>query len=130
MSLFDTPLEPERLQRNSDDFAVARRITKSGNDHPIPMLNMSCYTQDAGFPNREVHHEYITGRGPFLEGAGATLLWRFPVFGQAVGNQKIDEIITCWYPLERDFLDLYEAPGAAGAPLLPASLTQLQDASR
>jgi hypothetical protein len=35
MKLFDTPLEPARLQRNSDDFAVVRQIADSGNDHPV-----------------------------------------------------------------------------------------------
>ena len=41
------------------------------------------------------------------------LLWRFPVLGQAVGDQKIHEIIVCWYPVHKMFLDLYKAPGAA-----------------
>jgi len=113
MSLFDTPLEPARLQRNSDDFAAVRLIAESGNDHPVLMLNLNRYTPGAGFPNRGAYHEYITGLGPFLEGAGAKLLWRFPVFGQAVGDQRIDEVIACWYPLHRNFLELYQAPGAA-----------------
>ena len=30
-----------------------------------------------------------------------------------VGDQKIDEILACWYPLHQNFLELYEAPGAA-----------------
>jgi hypothetical protein len=33
--------------------------------------------------------------------------------GQVVGDQKIDETLACWYPLHRNFLELYEAPGAA-----------------
>ena len=110
--LFDTPLEPPRLQRNADDFAVVRQIAESGRDHPVLMLNMNRYTADSGFPDRDAYHEYISGLGPFLEGAGAKLLWRFPVFGQAVGDQKVDEIIACWYPLHRVFLSLYDAPGA------------------
>jgi hypothetical protein len=113
MELFDTPLEPSRLQRNSDDFAAVRRIAESGNDYPVLMLNMNRYGPDSGFPDRGAYHDYITGLGPFLEGAGAKLLWRFPVLGQAVGDQKIDEILACWYPLHRNFLELYEAPGAA-----------------
>ena len=113
MKLFDTPLEPARLQRNSDDFAVVRQIAESGNDHPVLMLNMNRYTPDLGFPDRGAYRDYITEMGPFLEGAGAKLLWRFPVFGQAVGDQKIDEILACWYPLHRNFLELYAAPGAA-----------------
>ena len=113
MELFDTPLEPSRLQRNSDDFAEVRRIAESRNDHPVLMLNMNRYTLDSGFPDRGAYLDYITGLGTFLEGAGARLLWRFPVLGQAVGDQKIDEILAIWYPLHRNFLELYEAPGAA-----------------
>lgn len=111
-TLFDTPLEPPHLQRNADDFATVKEIAEGGKDHPVLMLNMNRYMANAGFPDRGAYHAYITGLGPFLEGAGARLLWRFPVFGQAVGEQKIDEIIACWYPLHRVFLRLYDAPGA------------------
>ena len=113
MELFDPPLEPSRLQRNSGDFAEVRRIAESGDDHPVLMLNMNRYARDSGFLDRGAYRDYIAGLGPFLIGAGAKLLWRFPVLGQAVGDQKIDEIIACWYPLHRNFLELYEAPGAA-----------------
>ena len=77
------------------------------------MLNMNRYSLDSGFPDRGVYQQYISGLGNFLEGAGAKLLWRFPVLGQAVGDQKIHEIIACWYPVHKIFLDLYKAPGAA-----------------
>lgn len=113
MELFDTPSEPSRLQRNSGDFAEVKRIAESGGDHPVLMLNMNRYTPDFGFPDRGAYREYIDGLGPFLIGTGAKLLWRFAVLGQAVGDQKIDEIIACWYPLHRNFLELYDAPGAA-----------------
>ena len=103
MELFDTPLEPSRLQRNSDDFAEVRRIAESGTDRPVLMLNMNRYTPASGFPDRGAYLDYITGLGPFLEGAGAKLLWRFPVVGQAVGDQKINEILACWYPLHQNF---------------------------
>lgn len=95
MKLFDTSLEPSRLQRNSDDSAEVRRIAESSNDHPVLMLNMNKYTLGSGFPDRGTYHDYITNLGPFLEGAGAKLLWRFPVLGQAVGDQKVDEILAC-----------------------------------
>lgn len=113
MKLVETPLEPTHLQRNSDDFAIVRRIAESGKDHPVLMLNMNRYAPTAGFPGSGAYREYIDGLGPFLDGAGAKLLWRFPVLGQAVGDQKIDEILACWYPLHRAFLNLYDAPGAA-----------------
>jgi hypothetical protein len=112
MKLVHTTIEPPRLQRNEDDFAVVRRIAESGNDHPVLMLNMNRYTPDSGFPDSGTYREYIDGLGPFLDGAGGRILWRFPVLGQAVGDQRIDEIIACWYPLHRVFLNLYDAAGA------------------
>ena len=113
MKLFDTPLEPPHLQRNEDDFAFARKVSESGNDYPVLMLNMNRYRADCGFPDRGLYETYIKGLGPFLQGAGGgRILWRFPVFGQAVGDQKIDEILACWYPTHRVFLNLYDAPGA------------------
>ena len=112
MKLVHTTLEPPRLQRNEDDFAVVRQIAESGNDYPVLMLNMNRYTPDSGFPDGGIYREYIDGLGPFLDGAGGRILWRFPALGQAVGDQKIDEIIACWYPLHRVFLNLYDAPGA------------------
>lgn len=112
MKLFDMPLEAARLQHNSDDFAVVRQIAESGNNHPVLMLNMNRYTPESGFPDHSAYYDYISTLGPFLEGAGARLLRRFPVFGQAVGDQKIDEILACWYLLHWNFLELYGAPGA------------------
>jgi len=68
MDLFDTPLEPSHLQRNSGDFVEVRRIAKSGSDYPVLMLNMNRYTRDSGFPGRGAYHEYIAGLGRFLMG--------------------------------------------------------------
>jgi hypothetical protein len=50
---------------------------------------MNRYAANSGFPNRGTYRDYIGGFVPFIEGAGAKLLWRFPVLGQAVGDQKI-----------------------------------------
>jgi len=38
MKLFDTPLEPRHLQRNEDDFSLARKVAESGKDYPVLML--------------------------------------------------------------------------------------------
>ena len=113
MELVDTPLEPPHLQRNALDFAEIRRIAESGADHPVLMLNMNRYRREVGFPDRGLYAQYMAGLRPFLEGVGSRILWRFPVFGQAVGDQRVDEILACWYPLHRVFLNLYDAPGAA-----------------
>lgn len=110
--LFDTPLSPPRLQRNGGELAEIQRIAASGHDYPILMLNLNRYSPGSGFPDSGAYREYIDALGPFLEHVGGKILWRFPVLGQAVGDQRIDEVIAAWYPRHKGFLDLYEAPGA------------------
>ena len=51
MELFDTPLVPSRLPRNSGNFAEVRQIAESGGHHPVLMVNTNRYTPDPGFPD-------------------------------------------------------------------------------
>jgi len=113
MALVKTDMEPSRLQRNEGDYSISKKIAESGDDGPVLMLNMNRYTTEAAFPDGELYNMYVEGLGRFLESAGAKTLWRFPVLGQAVGSQKIDEIIAVWYPVHKIFVELYDAPGAA-----------------
>lgn len=112
MARVHSNLEPSHLQRNEDDFAIVRTIAESGKDVPVLMLNMNRYKAESGYPDGGSYKQYMDGLGKFLEGAGAKLLWRFPVYGQAVGEQKVHELIACWYPVHEIFLNLYQAPGA------------------
>jgi len=113
MALVKTDLEPTRLQRNEGDFSIAREISEGTNDGPVLMLNLNGYTPNAGFPYGDLYQQYVTGLRSFISGAGAEILWHLPVLGQAVGDQKIDEIIAVWYPVHKIFVNLYDAPGAA-----------------
>ena len=113
MALVKTSLEPPHLQRNEDDFRIVREIAERADGGPVLMLNLNRYRADSGFPDSGIYQQYITGLEPFLLGAGARILWRMPVLGQAVGDQKIHEMIACWYPAHKIFLNLYEAPNAA-----------------
>ncbi|NKB55514.1 MAG: hypothetical protein GKS00_04170 [Alphaproteobacteria bacterium] len=54
----------------------------------------------------------MAGLEAFLPAVGGAILWRHPVFGQAVGEQPLDEILAAWYPSHQAFLDLAGAPGA------------------
>jgi hypothetical protein len=112
MALVKTDLELPYLQRNEGDFSIVRKISESADDGPVLMLNMNRYRAESGYPDGGVYQQYISGLEKFLPGAGAKILWRVPVFGQAVGDQKIDELIACWYPVHKIFLNLYDAPGA------------------
>lgn len=100
------------LVGNADDFAVVRQIAESGRDHPVLMLNLQRYKPGSGFPDNGPYHDYITALRPFLDRVGGKILWRCPVLGQPVGDQKIDEVIAVWYPTHRHFLDLAESPFA------------------
>jgi len=113
MALIKTDMEPSRLQRNEDDYSISKSIAESADDGPVLMLNMNRYNTEAAFPNGELYNQYIRGLERFLENAGAKILWRFPVLGQAVGSQQVDEIIAVWYPVHKIFVELYDAPGAA-----------------
>lgn len=112
MALVETKLEPPHLQRNEAEFRIIQGIAASAADGPVLMLNMNRYRPEAGFPHGELYQRYITGLGPFLQGAGGQLLCRMPVFGQAVGDQQVDELVFAWYPKHKAFTDLYLAPGA------------------
>lgn len=102
---------PSQLTRNDDERAVIEAIANSGDDRPVLMLNLNCYKAGTGFPDGGVYRDYITGLEKFLPVVGGAILWRHPVFGQAVGEQKLDEILAAWYPSHQAFLDLSSAPG-------------------
>ena len=112
MDLVDTKLEPPHLQRNAAEFQTIGDIAAGSNDGPVLMVNMNGYYPEAGYPDGELYQTYIQGLGPFLQGAGGLLLCRMPVYGQAVGQQRVDEIVFAWYPTHKAFRDLYLAPGA------------------
>ncbi len=113
MALVKTDMKPSRLQRNEGDYSISKEIAESGDDRPVLMLNMNRYSPEAAFPDGDLYNSYVEGLKRFLEGAGAKILWRFPVLGQAVGSQEIDEIIAVWYLVHKIFVELYDAPGAA-----------------
>lgn len=112
MALVETKLEPPHLQRNEAEFCIIQQIAESPDDGPVLMLNMNRYRPEAGYPDGELYRRYIDGLGPFLLGAGGQVMCRLPVHGQAVGDQKVDELVFAWYPKHRVFRDLYLVPGA------------------
>ncbi len=105
-------MPPAQLGRNEDEQLVIRAIAQGGDDRPVLMLNLNRYKPDAGFPGSGLHQEYMAGLEAFLPVVGGRILWRMPVYGQAVGEQKIDEILAAWYPSHQAFLDLASAPGS------------------
>lgn len=102
---------PAQLTRNEDELKIIRAIAEGGDDGPVLMLNLNRYTSDAGFPGTGIHQQYISGLEKFLPVVGGRILWRTPVYGQAVGEQRLDEILAAWYPSHQAFLDLASAPG-------------------
>ncbi len=102
---------PDQLTRNEDELLAIRAIADGGDDRPVLMLNLNRYKPDAGYPGGGIYQQYISGLEQFLPVVGGQILWRTPVFGQAVGEQKLDEILAAWYPSHQSFLDLSSAPG-------------------
>jgi hypothetical protein len=103
---------PDHLKRNESELLIIRAIVDSGNDRPVLMLNMNSYTPAAGFPEGALYGQYLSGLEALVETLGGKLLWRLPVFGQPVGEQRrIDEILAIWYPAHKAYLDLPAMPG-------------------
>lgn len=105
-------MSEEAIRRNDAELAAIRAIAKSGNDQPVLMLNLNRYAKAAGFPHGELYRSYMSVLEDFLPVVGGKILWRHPVYGQPVGEQKLDEVLAAWYPTHQAFLDLPTAPGA------------------
>lgn len=102
----------EVKNRNDEDFGKIRSIANSGEDGPVLMLNLNLYSEDADFPHGKLYTNYMTVLERFLPSVGARILWRHPVLGQPVGEQKLHEVLAAWYPTHQAFLDLPTAPGS------------------
>ncbi len=98
--------------RSPEEMDAITAIAESGQDRPVLMLNLNRYKPEAGFPDGDLYLRYVTGLEAFLPVVGGAILWRTPVLGQPVGEQKIDEVLAAWYPSHQAFLDLPTAPGA------------------
>ncbi len=103
---------PPHLTRNDAELEIIKAIAAGTEDPPVLMLNLNRYKPSAGFPGNGLHRDYIAGLEAFLPAVGGKILWRHPVFGQAVGDQPLDEVLAAWYPSHQAFLDLASAPGA------------------
>lgn len=97
---------------NESEFETIRAIAQGGRDQPVLMLNLNRYSADAGFPDGDNYHKYMSVLEALLVRVGAKILWRTPVYGQPVGEQPIDEILAAWYPTHQAFVELPDAPGA------------------
>jgi len=97
---------------NAEELKVIESIADSDADGPVLMMNLNRYTAEAAFPDGAAYRQYMSVLSELLPRVAGKILWRTPVFGQAVGVQPIDEILAAWYPSHRAFLDLPQVPGA------------------
>lgn len=100
------------VERNVGEINTIKAIAESGKDEPVLMLNLNRYAREAGYPHGDLYRSYMSVLEELLPHVGAKILWRTPVYGQPVGEQRIDEILAAWYPTHRAFIDLPEVPGA------------------
>lgn len=98
--------------RDEAETAAIQEIADSGTDYPVLMLNLNRYRPEAEFPNGSLYTHYMSVLEQFLPTVGGAILWRMPVLGSPVGDQRVDEILAAWYPTHRAFLELPSAPGA------------------
>lgn len=105
---------PDHLKRNENEIAVIRDLIARGADSPVLMLNLNTYTSAAGYPKGELYGRYVAGLEAIVKSLGGKILWRLPVYGQPVGEQRrVDEIIAIWYPTHHAYLDVATAAGGA-----------------
>ena len=102
----------EVKNRNDDEIRIIQEIAASEDDRPVMMMNLNRYSEAAGFPDGRLYNEYMSVLKDFIPVVGGQILWRHPVLGQPVGDQKLDEVLAVWYPSHQAFLDLFTAPGS------------------
>ena len=44
----------------TDDVETMRVIAESDNDHPVLMVNLNKYKQEAGYPDGKLYNEYMS----------------------------------------------------------------------
>ena len=89
-----------------------KRISKSSADTSVFMLNLNCYSEEAGYPEGTLYKNYMSILEKLLLEVGGKVLWRTNVQSQVVGNQKIDEALGIWYPSHKSFMQLMNAPSS------------------
>ena len=98
--------------RNPAELEKITAVAGTSDDGPIVMLNLNRYKDAAGFPDGALYRRYREALDALLPQVGGKILWHTPAWGQAAGNQEIDEILAVWYPSHQAFLDMPQQPGA------------------
>ncbi|MEM7405752.1 MAG: hypothetical protein AAF458_10695 [Pseudomonadota bacterium] len=98
--------------RNPAEMAVIEQVAGTADDGPVLMLNLNRYSQAAGFPDGQLYRDYMRVLNALLPKVGGRILWQYPVRGQPLGDQPVDEVLGVWYPSHQAFLDLPSADGA------------------
>jgi hypothetical protein len=103
---------PTHLRRDEAELAIIRTIAASHGDAAVVMMNLNLYTPEAGYADGVLYRQYMAQLRALLGQVGARILWQIPVYGQVVGDGRIDEILAVLYPTHQAFLDLTSADGA------------------
>jgi hypothetical protein len=97
---------------NTAEIEVVQGIAQSDADGPVFMLNLNCYSAEAGYPDGQLYRDYMAALDALLGQVHGKILWRTRVLGHVVGTQDIDEAIGIWYPTHQAFLNLMTAPAS------------------
>ena len=99
-------------QVNAKQIELMKTIAYGEKDKPVFMLNLNCYTPEAGYPNGMLYKNYMNVLDRLLDEVGGKIVWRTNVEGTVVGEQCIHEALGIWYPSHESFLSLMTAPSS------------------
>ena len=97
---------------NLEEAQIFKDIATSQHDHPVFMLNLNRYKDEADYPSGRIYKSYMKVLDKLLSEVGAKILWRTSVKGIVVGKQIIHEAIGVWSPSHQAFLNLQSSPSS------------------
>ena len=80
-------------QVNAKQIELMKTIASGEKDKPVFMLNLNCYTPEAGYPNGMLYKNYMNVLDRLLDEVGGKIVWRTNVEGTVVGEQCIHEAL-------------------------------------
>ena len=98
---------------NSQALDEVSKIASSGDDRPVLMLNLNMYFHGQSTMASDAYKTYNSAVEAILREVKGKILWRSPVYGQPLGKQNVNEVLSVWYPSHQAFIDIKDAPSSA-----------------
>ena len=72
---------------NLEEAQIFKDIATSQHDHPVFMLNLNRYKDEADYPSGRIYKSYMKVLDKLLSEVGSKILWRTSVKGIVVGSK-------------------------------------------